>query len=73
MIAGNRKGCFVISKHDEFVYGSCLIDAPNVETRFEIAMNIESMLKVKHLLKLTPSQEKIINVFKIPKKYFGKK
>ena len=46
MIAGNRKGCFVISKHDEFVYGSCLVDAPNVETRFEIAMNIESMLKV---------------------------
>ena len=29
--------------------------------------------KEKHLLKLTPSQEKIINVFKIPKKYFGKK
>ena len=46
MIAGNRKGCFVISKHEEFVYSSCLVDAPNVEKRFEVAMNIEKMLQI---------------------------
>ena len=46
MIAGNRKGCFVIAKHEEFVYSSCLVEIPDSDKLLEIAMRIDKMLDV---------------------------